>query len=112
MTTKNFIQNSNATSHYTYNANGAMVTDANKSIVYTENFGYTKAAYSCNGSMIAYAYTADGQKLQTTHTTAVPNITVEYGATPGLADDEILSRNVTGYHGSIIYNNGTPSRWL
>ena len=36
MTTKNFMHNSHSPTHYTYNANGAVVTDANKCVVYTE----------------------------------------------------------------------------
>ena len=36
MTTKNFMLNNHSPTHYTYNANGAVVTDANKGVVYTE----------------------------------------------------------------------------
>ena len=32
MTTKNFMHNSHSPTYYTYNANGAVVTDANKGL--------------------------------------------------------------------------------
>ena len=58
MTTKNFMQNSHGPTHYTYNANGAVVTDANKCVVYTE--------YDSMSSLEMYDYGArlyNGQSI-------------------------------------------------
>ena len=50
-----------------------------------------------NGSVTKYIYSATGEKLRTTHLTAVPNISVAIGSTRELAPSEILSTDSTDY---------------
>lgn len=115
MITGNFMQNSTDSLQYTYNANGAQVSDANKGIVYTEydTFGYPRTIYFSNGCIIKYVYTPEGQKLRTTYTTSVPYINKPMGYPFHLASGEILSVTTQDYWGTdIVCTNEAPSRYL
>ena len=115
MTTKNFMQNSHSPTHYTYNANGAVVTDANKEVVYTEYdlYGYPKHIYFKNGGIITYVHTPDGKKLQTTYTTAVSNVRKPYGEPFTLTSSQVQSVVKKEYWGDdIVCKNGVPDMYL
>ena len=111
MTTKNFIQSGD----YTYNANGALLTDANKGIAFIEYdpFGYVRAIYFCNGNVIRYVHTPDGKKYQVSYTTAVPHVVKPYGKPFTLAESEIQSVTTRDYWGDdIICQNGVPTMFV
>lgn len=115
ITTKNFIQLANGQTHYTYNANGAQLTDANKGIVFTEydDYGFTKAVYFKNGGIISYVHTPDGKKLRTVYTYAVSYITKPFGQPFELSPSQIHSVITKDYWGTdIICKNGTPDMFL
>ncbi|WP_278985295.1 RHS repeat domain-containing protein [Segatella bryantii] len=115
MTTKNFMQNSHSPTHYTYNANGAVVTDANKGVVYTEYdlYGYPKHIYFNNGGIITYVHTPDGKKLQTTYTTAVSNVRKPYGEPFTLTSSQVQSVVKKEYWGEdVVCKNGVPDMYL
>ena len=65
-----------------------------------------------DGSVTKYVYSAAGEKLRTTHLTAVPNISVAIGSTRELAPSEILSTDSTDYllGGSLTLRNGRIDR--
>ena len=54
----------------------------------------------------------NNEKLRAVHYTAVPNIEVGSGETHTLTDAEILFKDSTDYHGSLIMENGIPSQYL
>lgn len=115
MTTTNFIQNGNGESDYTYNANGALQSDANKYIAFVEydTYGYPKSIYFRNGSIISYVHTPDGQKLQVSYTIPVSHINKPYGAPFTLSPSEIQSVTKRDYWGDdIICKNGVPEMFF
>ncbi len=65
-----------------------------------------------NGNVTEYVYTATGEKLRAVHYTAVPNIEVGSGETHELTPAEILFKDSTDYHGSLIVENGVLSQYL
>ncbi len=68
--------------------------------------------YNGNCAVAGNVYSASGQKLRTTHYTAVPNISVAMGSVKRLTSAEILSKDSTDYHGGLIIENGVPSMYL
>ena len=101
-------------SAFGYNANGGLITDTGKGIMhidYDDN-NYPRRIQFANGNVTEYVYTATGEKLRTVHYTAVPNIEVGSGETHTLTDAEILFKDSTDYHGSLIMENGMPSQYL
>lgn len=115
MTTKNFMQYGNGQTHYTYNDNGAQVTDANRGIVFTEydSSGYPKALYFKNGGITQYIHTPDGKKLRTVHTIAVSHISKPFGQPFTLTPSQIHSITTHDYWDTdIICKNGTPEMFL
>ena len=101
-------------SAFGYNANGNLITDTGKGIMhidYDDN-NYPKRIQFANGNVTEYIYTATGEKLRAVHYTAVPNIEVGSGETHTLTDAEILFKDSTDYHGSLIMENGVPAQYL
>lgn len=101
-------------SAFGYNANGGLITDTGKGIMhidYDDN-NYPRRIQFANGNVTEYVYTATGEKLRAVHYTAVPNIEVGSGETHTLTDAEILFKDSTDYHGSLIMENGMPSQYL
>ena len=101
-------------SAFGYNANGDLITDTGKGIMhidYDDN-NYPKRIQFANGNVTEYVYTATGEKLRAVHYTAVPNIEVGSGETHTLTDAEILFKDSTDYHGSLIMENGVPAQYL
>lgn len=101
-------------SAFGYNANGGLITDTGKGIMhidYDDN-NYPRRIQFANGNVTEYVYTATGEKLRAVHYTAVPNIEVGSGETHTLTDAEILFKDSTDYHGSLIMENGVPSQYL
>ena len=101
MATKNFIQFGDGESDYSYNANGALQTDANKGIVFIDydTYGYVSAIYFRNGSIIRYVHAPDGSKLQTSYTSAVSHLVMPYGEPFVLAPSQIQSVTTRDYWG-------------
>lgn len=100
---------------YTYDGNGAMTGDANRGIALVEydNLGHPRRVQFASGSATEYVYSADGRKLRTVHTTAVPYVRVAMGQTVELDSSMVLSRNVVDYwDGDIIVRNDTLSALL
>ena len=80
-------------------------------IDYDDN-NYPSRIQFANGNVTEYVYTATGEKLRAVHYTAVPNIEVGSGETHILTDAEILLKDSTDYHGSLIMENSVPSQYL
>jgi len=72
-----FKDGTNANTEYTYNTNGSLVTDLNKGISSIEYdvLGNLKCIIFVNGFKTNYIYDAIGNKLSTSHTSAVTNTT-------------------------------------
>ena len=101
-------------SAFGYNANGGLITDTGKGIMhidYDDN-NYPRRIQFANGNVTEYVYTATGEKLRAVHYTAVPNIEVGSGETHELTNAEILFKDSTDYHGSLIMENGVPAQYL
>ena len=101
-------------SAFGYNANGGLITDTGKGIMhidYDDN-NYPRRIQFANGNVTEYVYSATGEKLRAVHYTAVPNIEVGSGETHELTPAEILFKDSTDYHGSLIIENGVPSQYL
>ena len=80
-------------------------------IDYDDN-NYPSRIQFANGNVTEYVYTATGEKLRTVHYTAVPNIEVGSGETHTLTDAEILFKDSTDYHGSLIIENARSSGYV
>ena len=93
----NFKDGANTGSEYAYDANGNMTADKNKgisSITYNTINLPQKITFS-DGKTTEYVYSYDGTKLQTKHTTSVPQ-----------------TSTTTTYSGNLIYENGALKRLL
>ena len=101
-------------SAYQYNANGSLVTDTGKGIMFIEydDNGMPRRIQFADGNVTEYAYTATGRKLRAVYYTAVPGITVGSGETHQLTANEILSKDSIDYLGSLILVNGLPDQYL
>lgn len=99
---------------YTYNGNGALVSDANKGIACIEydRRNHPKQIQFTNGNTIRYVYSPLGKKLRTVHLTAVDNVVVPMGSVMELSADQILFADSTDYSGSFVYENDQISRFL
>ena len=97
-----------------YNINGNIYCDTGKGVMhirYDDNNNPRRVQFA-NGNVTEYVYTATGEKLRTVHYTAVPNIEVGSGETHELTPAEILFKDSTDYHGSLIIENGVPVQYL
>jgi len=93
----NFKDGADSSAEYTYDANGNMTADKNKgisSITYNTINLPQKITFS-DGRTTEYVYSYDGTKLQTKHTTPVPQ-----------------TSTTTTYSGNLIYENGALKRLL
>ena len=101
-------------SAFHYNANGSLITDTGKGIMFVEydDSGMPRRIQFADGNVTEYVYTATGQKLRTIHYTAVPGITVGSGHTHQLTDAEILSKDSIDYLGDLVMENGVPTQYL
>ena len=93
----NFKDGANTGSEYAYDANGNMTADKNKgisSITYNTINLPQKITFS-DGKTTEYVYSYDGTKLQTKHTTPVPQ-----------------TSTTTTYSGNMIYENGALKQML
>ena len=93
----NFKDGANTGAEYAYDANGNMVIDYNKgitSITYNTINMPQKITFS-DGKTTEYVYSYDGTKLQTKHTTPIPQ-----------------TSTTTTYSGNLIYENGALKRLL
>ena len=102
------------TLEYWYNENGALIADANKGIarIDYDNCGCPRKIVFTNGNTTEYVYSSTGEKLRTTHKTAIDGITVALNSNDNLKDDDFLSEDKTDYHGSFIYENGKLDKVL
>ena len=66
-----------------YNGNGALTSDRNRGIanIDYDNLNNPTRIQFTDGSVTEYLYTAEGEKLMVTHTTAAPGISVAMGST-------------------------------
>ena len=89
-----FKDGANADVEYFYDANGALVKDLNKGISNIEYdiLGNLKCITFSNGFKTKYVYDAAGNKLRTTHESAVTN--------------------TTDYVGNFVFEDGTLSKYL
>ena len=101
-------------SAYQYNANGSLVTDTGKGIMFIEydDNGMPRRIQFADGNVTEYVYAATGRKLRTVYYTAIPGITVGSGETHQLTANEILSKDSIDYLGSLILVNGLPDQYL
>ena len=95
---------------YTYNGNGALTSDRNRGIanIDYDNLNNPTRIQFTDGSVTEYLYTAEGEKLMVTHTTAAPGISVAMGSTHHLTQNEILSTDSISYIGDLRICNGIP----
>lgn len=105
-----FRSNSTASTQYGYDGNGSLIWDANKQIAHItyDNLNYPKEVQFTNGNRIQYVYSPDGQKLRTTHQTAIANIMVPLNQTKSLTSSQVSSTTRTDYLGNVIFT-GTSS---
>ena len=77
-------------SAYQYNANGSLVTDTGKGIMFIEydDNGMPRRIQFADGNVTEYVYAATGRKLRTVYYTAIPGITVGSGETHQLTASE------------------------
>lgn len=89
-----FKDGANADVEYFYDANGALVKDLNKGISNIEYdvLGNLKCITFSNGFKTKYVYDAAGNKLRTTHESAVTN--------------------TTDYVGNFVFEDGKLSKYL
>ena len=88
-------------SQYIYDANGSLVADKSRGIVYItyDANNNPRRIYFANGNETRFVYSASGQKLRVTHNTAKPNITRTFGVEPaGLTTAQILYPHVPQDH--------------
>ena len=93
-----------------YNGNGALTSDRNRGIanIDYDNLNNPTRIQFTDGSVTEYLYTAEGEKLMVTHTTAAPGISVAMGTTHHLTQNEILSTDSISYIGDLRICNGVP----
>ena len=101
-------------SAFSYNTNGALITDTGKGIMFIEydDNDMPRRIQFADGSVTEYLYTSTGRKLRAIHYTAVPGITVISGHTHQLTEAEILCKDSIDYLGNLVMENGVPSMYL
>ena len=110
----NFADADGSGQEYWFNGNGSLAADANKGIarIDYDNYGCPRKIVFTNGNTTEYVYSSTGEKLRTTHKTAIDGITVALNGKDNLKDDDFLSEDKTDYHGSFIYENGKLDKVL
>ena len=110
----NFVDADGSGQEYWFNGNGSLAADANKGIarIDYDNYGCPRKIVFTNGNTTEYVYSSTGEKLRTTHKTAIDGITVALNSNDNLKDDDFLSEDKTDYHGSFIYENGKLDKVL
>ncbi len=110
----NFVDADGSGQEYWFNGNGSLSADANKGIarIDYDNYGCPRKIVFTNGNTTEYVYSSTGEKLRTTHKTAIDGITVALNSNDNLKDDDFLSEDKTDYHGSFIYENGKLDKVL
>ena len=110
----NFADADGSGQEYWFNGNGSLSADANKGIarIDYDNYGCPRKIVFTNGNTTEYVYSSTGEKLRTTHKTAIDGITVALNGKDNLKDSDFLSEDKTDYHGSFIYENGKLDKVL
>ena len=110
----NFVDADGSGQEYWFNGNGSLSADANKGIarIDYDNYGCPRKIVFTNGNTTEYVYSSTGEKLRTTHKTAIDGITVALNGKDNLKDSDFLSEDKTDYHGSFIYENGKLDKVL
>ncbi len=110
----NFVDSDGSGQEYWFNGNGSLSADANKGIarIDYDNYGCPRKIVFTNGNTTEYVYSSTGEKLRTTHKTAIDGITVALNSNDNLKNDDFLSEDKTDYHGSFIYENGKLDKVL
>ena len=103
----NFVDADGSGQEYWFNGNGSLAADANKGIarIDYDNYGCPRKIVFTNGNTTEYVYSSTGEKLRTTHKTAIDGITVALNGKDNLKDSDFLSEDKTDYHGCFIYEN-------
>ena len=103
----NFVDADGSGQEYWFNGNGSLSADANKGIarIDYDNYGCPRKIVFTNGNTTEYVYSSTGEKLRTTHKTAIDGITVALNGKDNLKDSDFLSEDKTDYHGCFIYEN-------
>ncbi len=101
---------------FAYNAVRAITQDGTRGITdieYDLNGNPIRIQFN-NGGVTKYLYSIDGQKLQTIHLNAPPNIHVESGCKFDAIEDTYLQADTTTYFfgGNLIYSDGKFKRYL
>ena len=101
---------------YRYNTSGALEGDTGRGITMIEydNMLNPIRIQFANGNVTKYVYTAEGEKVQTIHYTAVPNISLPDLCVHELTEDEILAADTIDYlmDGKLIMKNGRIDKYL
>ena len=110
----NFVDADGSGQEYWFNGNGSLSADANKGIarIDYDNYSCPRKIVFTNGNTTEYVYSSTGEKLRTTHKTAIDGITVALNGKDNLKDNDFLSEDKTDYHGSFIYENGKLDKVL
>ena len=101
---------------YRYNTSGALEVDTGRGITMIEydNMLNPIRIQFANGNVTKYVYSAEGEKVQTIHYTAVPNISLPDLCVHELTEDEILAADTIDYlmDGKLIMKNGRIDKYL
>ena len=101
---------------YRYNMSGALEGDTGRGITMIEydNMLNPIRIQFANGNVTKYVYSPEGEKVQTIHYTAVPNISLPDLCVHELTEDEILAADTIDYlmDGKLIMKNGRIDKYL
>lgn len=101
---------------YRYNTSGALEGDTGRGITMIEydNMLNPIRIQFANGNVTKYVYSPEGEKVQTIHYTAVPNISLPDQCVHELTEDEILAADTIDYlmDGKLIMKNGRIDKYL
>lgn len=101
---------------YRYNMSGALEGDTGRGITMIEydNMLNPIRIQFANGNVTKYVYSPEGEKVQTIHYTAVPNISLPDQCVHELTEDEILAADTIDYllDGKLIMKNGRIDKYL
>lgn len=101
---------------YRYNTSGALEGDTGRGITMIEydNMLNPIRIQFANGNVTKYVYSPEGEKVQTIHYTAVPNISLPDLCVHELTEDEILAADTIDYlmDGKLIMKNGRIDKYL
>ncbi len=90
-----FVDGADEDTEYFYDANGNLIQDNNKGLIYEYDLLGHPLAVSGSNTRVEYVYAADGRKLRTTHK--------QYTST---TKEKLLTSTTTDYRGRFIIKDG------